>query len=145
MAQRIASDQRSLNLRLICRRSPEIEGAEFGVQDRDQALHAGRERADGAVCFDVTVTVARRGADDAPRYGGPFVHGTAVTPFLYLGVRRHGAEPGTWVRRLKIPLPKLTWEQVTSYAGQGVLVARVSGEGSGTVPLEGGGWECQAG
>lgn len=143
MPRRTPAEQRTLTLRLICLRPPLDEGTELGMQDRDQGLHAGRELADGALAFEIPVTVGRRESDDAVRYAGPFVHGTAAAPFLYLSLRRLAADPGAWVRRLKIPLPEFTWEQALDAAGRGVLVGHVSGEGSGTVRLEGSGWEWQ--
>jgi hypothetical protein len=141
MPQRAASEQQTLKLRLSCLRPPVVEDAEFGVQDRDQALHEGQAESDGAVRFEIPITASRRAEGEAVRLGGPFVHGTAAAPFLYLGLRRITDEPGVWVRRLKVPLPVLAWEQAVSFAGRGVLIGRVSGEGSGTVRLEGGGWE----
>jgi hypothetical protein len=119
------------------------EGATFGIQDRDRAIHPGQEQADGSISFDVQVTFWRRDPGDGVRFAGPFVHGTATTPFLYLSLKRRDPSPELWVRRLKISLPRLTWAQASDAAARGVLAGRVSGAGSGTVRLEGDGWEVQ--
>jgi len=71
-----------------------------------------------------------------PDFGGPFVHGPAGARFLYLSWRPRG---GVWIRRFKIPLAPMSWEQIA--AGQaGALAARVSAASSGTVALLGAGW-----
>ncbi len=48
---------------------------------------------------------------------------------------------GNGVRRIKIPLTAITWQQVESaLANHAALEATVDGTGSGTVPLVGDGW-----
>ena len=60
----------------------------------------------------------------------------AEARFLYLGWRPPG---GAWIRRFKIPLAPISWEQIA--AGQaGALAARVSAARSGAVALLGAGW-----
>jgi len=71
-----------------------------------------------------------------PDFGGPFVHGPAGARFLYLSWRPRG---GVWIRRFKIPLAPMSWEQIA--AGQaGAPAARVSAARSGTLALLGAGW-----
>ena len=143
MPKGVASEQGTLRLRLICLRPPVAEGTAFGIQDRDRAIFSGQEQADGSISFDVQVTFRRRDSGDGVRFAGPFIHGTATAPFLYLSLKCLAPNPEMWVKRLKIPLPGLTWMQVSEAAERGVLTGRASGAGSGTVRLEGDGWEIQ--
>lgn len=134
-----------VRLRLICLTSPrqlEDETTEFGLQDKQRVVHAGRRQADGSIHYALDVRVTSRRGTDAPRFSGPLVHGAAAAPFLYLGWRRKEPADSPWLRRLKIPLAAITGEQIAAVAraGGGVLEARVSGAGSGTIPLLGEGW-----
>lgn len=138
-----------MRLCLICLAPPEErEGAatEFGLQDKRQALHGGQRQADGAMRYEFDVQVAWEGGAAAPRFRGPFVHGTAALPFVYLGWREQGPKESPWIRRLKVPLSGITSEQVETVTRRsgGVLEAAISGAGSGTVPLIGGGWTPRA-
>ncbi len=140
----------SVAMRLICLMQPpdtyDGRPTKFGLQDKKQVLHLGIRLPDGALRFDFIVTVERKPNQATPKFGGPFVHGTADTPFVYLGYRE-AQENASWIRRLKIHLSSITWVQVeAAQAGAAMLEARVSGQGSGTVPLLGDGWQvCNAG
>jgi hypothetical protein len=114
---------------------------EFGLQDRQQALMPGETQPDGSLRFACAVTVKYSGEEDPPDFSGAFVHGARGARFLYLSLRRQ--EEGRWERRLKIPLKGISAEQITAleHSANGVLTARVSGEGSGTVALLDGGWK----
>jgi hypothetical protein len=80
------------------------------------------------------------------------VHGDASRRFLYLSWRplkwRPGQpEPACWLRRIKVHLSSITWEQIEqSVANGGVLEAVLPGTGRdggpscASVPLVGGGW-----
>ncbi len=140
----------SIAMRLICQTQPPDAHAgrptEFGLQDKKQVLHPGVRLPDGALRFDFIVTVERKPNQTAPKFGGPFVHGTTDTPFVYLGYRE--AQDGApWIRRLKIHLSSITWAQVeaveAAQVGEAMLEARVSGQGSATVPLLGEGWQVR--
>jgi hypothetical protein len=74
------------------------------------------------------------------------VHGTAAVPFVYVSWRSQSAEPPHWLKRLKIPLASITWQQIEAadYARGDRLEATISGTGSGTVPILGGGWKVRA-
>ncbi len=76
-------------------------------------------------------------------FQGPYVHGTPTAPFLYLSLKRVGVEYLSWIRRLKIPLPNFAWDQIEAASGTTTFAARVSGAGSGTVPLLDGEWTRQ--
>jgi Family of unknown function (DUF5990) len=114
---------------------------EFGLQDKQQALHPGARQPDGSLRFSCEVAVRPQAATGAPDFGGPFVHGSAGGRFLYLGWRPPG---GAWIRRFKIPLTSIGWEQIA--AGQHrALSARVNTAHSGTVTLLGAGWVASDG
>lgn len=139
-------DRSVLHLQLTCVTPPragEDAHTEFGVQDRTQHIHSGQAHANGSVSYDIVVPVTRT-EDNRVRFRGPAVHGPPATPFLYLSLRLRDGEPTPWIRRLKIPLPVLTWDEHAATHSAGVWVASVAGTGSGTVPLLAGGWTWQA-
>ena len=129
-----------IRLQITCAAPPPAiydgQPTEFGLQDKQQALHPGVSQADGALRFSCEVAVKPHAATGVPDFGGPFVHGPAGARFLYLGWRPPG---GAWIRRFKIPLTPISWEQVAA-AQAGALAARVSATRSGTVALLGAGW-----
>ena len=143
MSEGVSPEQGTHRLRLICLRPPGAAGATFGIQDRDRAIHPGQEQADGSISFDVPVSFRQRDSGEAVRFTGPFVHCTATAPFLYLSLKRQDSNSELWVKRFKISLPGLTWVQAADIAARGVLAGCISGAGSGTVRLEGDGWEVQ--
>ena len=129
-----------VRLRITCEAPPPAlhqgQPTEFGLQDKQQALHAGVRLAGGALRFDCELAIKPHAATGAPDFSGAFVHGPASARFLYLGWRPPG---GAWIKRFKIPLAPIGWEQIA--AGQaGALDARVSAARSGTVALLGAGW-----
>ena len=140
MMMKTQAEQHHLRLRLTCLRPPVMDGATFGLQDREGTVNAGERHDDGAVSYVVSVLIVRRDEDAPVRFSGPCVHGTAAAPFLYLSLKRSAAHPEPWVRRLKVPLPALTWDEATSAAGRSTLIGCVSGAGSGTVAFDGGAW-----
>lgn len=129
--------RRALHLRItapnLAAREP--RPVEFGAQDRQRALYPGTLNADGTITFDVTVSVVRHAADGCVRYRGPFIHGAATEPYLYLSVRPVGAEPGTWCRRFKVRLPVLTWDAVEALPETAVLATDATGGRHPTLPL----------
>ena len=129
-----------LRLQITCTAPPPAiyngQMTEFGLQDKQQALYPGTLLPDGALCFACEVAVKPHATTGAPDFGGSFVQGPAGARFLYLGWRPPG---GAWIRRFKIPLAPISWEQIA--AGQaGALAASVSAARSGTVALLGAGW-----
>ncbi len=141
-----AKQGETIRLRIICRTHPSGQHAEsdteFGLQDRQQHLVPGERHADGSLRYEVAVQIREGTAGTSPRFLGPYVHGTAAAPFLYLGWRESGAGQSLWIRRLKIPLVSLSWAQIRAHldARDSRLEATVDGAGSGTVPLLGEGW-----
>ena len=110
--------------------------AEFGLQDKQQALSPGALMPDGALRFECEVGMKPSAADGAPDWGGAYVHGPAGARFLYLSWRQ---VDGAWFKRFKIPLAPMSWEQVAA-AQAGALAVRVSAARSGTVAPLGAGW-----
>lgn len=148
MAQKAtAPGTAELRIRLVCVSPPSDEynghPAEFGLQDKKGVLHLGVRRPDGAIRYDFAIMVERKPDQSAPKFGGPFVHGTADAPFLYLGYRE--AQAGAaWIKRLKIPLAQITWTQVEAASEQGMLLhGTVSGQGAATVKLLDEGWSVR--
>ncbi len=142
----VTSEQSEVvRLRLICLAPPEQhadEATEFGLQDKQQVIHAGHRGAGGSISYDLEVRVTGSRGTNAPRFSGPFVQGTAAAPFLYLGWWRKEPPGSPWIRRLNIPLTAITREQIAAVnrAVDGFLEARINGNGGGTVPLLDGGW-----
>ena len=139
-----------MRLRVICRVvPPEYDGdtrLEFGLLDK-QGPHAGRAGESSVLQWDVDFAVKGDVATEPPRLVGPFVHGTAAEPFLYLGLRPAGIERGKWIRRMKIPLRTITWEQIAAVnsLAHGYLRASVDIFGShSTAPLPDG-WVVEQG
>ena len=127
----------TLHLRLICHNPPLERGdVVFGLQDKDRLLHQGQPTDDGSLMFECDVT-AVPGAYGKANIRGTFAHGPAAGRFLYLGLRPVGAKDDNWIRRIKIPLAGITWEQASS--GK-MLEAVVDGRKSGSVALVGGAW-----
>jgi hypothetical protein len=127
--------KRELKLRLICVDPPALPDditVEFGLQDKQQALHAGAALPNGALQFDFMVNVQ---TDGVLKFSGPFAQGTADAPFVYLGLRPRQAG-AAWIKRIKVPLKAITPAQVdAAIEANKPLQARVSGQRSGTVPL----------
>lgn len=132
-----------IHLQLICMKLPvyEQEPTAFGIQDSYQEVHIGLAQVDGSISYKIDIPVTRNSETNAVRFRGIYVHGTPLVPFLYLSVKRiEGIQP-TWIRRLKIPLPRLTWNQIDTTSRTTTFIARIDGTGSGTVPLLNGGWK----
>lgn len=124
-----------LNLRLICIDPPALPDdgtVEFGLQDKQQALHAGTLLPNGALQFDLVVSVQ---TGDTPKFSGAFAHGTGDAPFVYLGLRP--AQAGAaWIKRIKVTLKGITPAQVNDAIDNNKpLQATVNGQGAATVPL----------
>lgn len=138
--------KRTISLQILCQALPpgyDPTRQRFGMQDRSGNLVSGQPMPDGSLRFVCPVVVTEAGEGQPPDFSGAFVHGGRGARFLYLSLQR--LEDAGWERRLKIPLSGISAEQIAARKGvsQGVLTARISGEGSGTVPLLDGGWRLQ--
>lgn len=127
--------KRELQLRLICIDPPALPDdsvVEFGLQDKQQKLHAGTPLPNGALQFDFAVEVQ---TTEGVKFSGPFAHGTKDTPFVYLGLRPRQAG-AAWIKRIKVTLKGITPAQVNAaIENDRPLQATVSGQGAATVPL----------
>jgi hypothetical protein len=137
----------TVHLSLICLAPPPERHngrpAEFGLQDKHQILQPGIAQTDGSRRFDFDASV-KRDPKDRPKFSGPFVHGTSNAQFLYLGYRLAQPPNSPWIKRLKITLSPIRWEQVEQAIAQDdVLEATISGESSASVPLLGEGWRTR--
>jgi len=82
--------------------------SQFGLQDKDEALHRGEIAPDGGRLFDVVLEVKPEDAG-APVFVGPFAHGPANKRFLYLSWRNL---TGEYAQRLKLPLGAIAWPDI---------------------------------
>jgi hypothetical protein len=131
----------TLPLRLICIDPPTTSDTiEFGLQHKNEQLQFG-EAQDNTLTFDFELTVSQE-ADGTSNFSGVFAHGTKQDRFLYLTLRR--LHSGGWqnIKRIKIPLKSITWEQVEDVINgtDQRLTASVSGQGAAMVALLGDGW-----
>ena len=122
---------------------PDTTGVNFGVQDRHEVISPGQLQPDGSLQFEIDVVVIHQPGTSEARWRGPYVHGKPSAPFLYLSLRRDSVHLTAWIRRLKVPLPRLSWDQVEATQVSPCFAASISGKGSGTVPLLGDGWTPQ--
>ena len=107
-------------------------GIQAGLQRGRDELEAGEPTGTGERRYDAELRV-RRQDDDTVRYGGPFAHGTATDPFLYLSYRVPGAP--SWQRRTKVALP------LRLDPGVRTLRAHVTDIGGTRARIEEPGWE----
>lgn len=128
--------------RLWCADSPPpAEGATiFGMQMDANMVMPGTPQSDGALRWECAVTL-RQAPDGTLRFRGPCVHGTAREPFLYL-VLASADEPTHWIRRWKIDLLSIGWDDAEAVAArEGAALEATIVELRGTrPPLRDGGW-----
>ena len=136
-------EQPSISVQLICLNPPSHPHDEpviFGLQNKDRDLDVGATQPAGAIHFAFQLTV-RRTPDGTLRFSGPYAHGTASDPFIYLGLAPV-AQPFSFIRRWKIGLASITWDDVCAVAVQdGAVLEGTLAELKGTRPLlVSGGW-----
>ena len=133
-----------VQLRVLCRVPPSATEAgkptEFGLQDKQRSLHAGTAQDTIARMFVFDCTVKGTPGEGMPRLGGPFVHGTAAEPFVYLAWRYVDAPVGAWIRRMKIPLKQIGWDEIAASAVDRYLLATIDEFGSRTTAILPEGW-----
>ena len=137
-------DSLIIRLRVVCRNPPDSErdAAVFGLQNKNEGLIQGKRWMDETLAFECEVNVEPGAAGKPPNFLGQHVHGTPTDRFLYLSYRP--AVGGPWIRRLKVPLSSIPWEQVAAAsATRKTLEATVDGSRAARVPLIGGGWELR--
>jgi hypothetical protein len=131
----------TLSLRIVCLNPPLISNTsstEFGLQDNDNNLTPGIVQGDGSLLYSCDVMIKGTPGQGKPDFRGGFVHGAPDQRFLYLTLRANSASAtGEIVKRLKIGLNAITWEQA---AQEKPLHVTVDGRGAASVPLLNGGW-----
>ncbi|MBZ0291806.1 MAG: DUF5990 family protein [Anaerolineae bacterium] len=134
-----AADKKTVQLRVICMNRPEESSDQqpqvFGLQDKTRAVHPGAAQGDGSLVFQCELQVQKQ-QDGTPNFSGTFAHGTPAKRFLYLALK-HDQKI---IRRLKIHLSSITWEQIAGLHSDKVLEVHVDGRGTASVPLLGEGW-----
>ena len=108
--------------------TPATEGAlDIGIQDKAQAVHAGRTTTDGAVYFECAVEARMDSLTKGLDFRGPFVHGTPQGRFLYLSWKRRTASAAPWYWRVKIPLTGIAERDVSALKSTEILLADITG------------------
>jgi hypothetical protein len=129
-----ASNSLTFQLRLICANPPasEWDGQPviFGLQDKKGALAEGEILPDDLVIFECKAKVK---PGNPPNFLSPYAHGTPKDRFLYLSCRRAGDT--AWIKRIKVPLSGITWEQIRS-ARCKILEATIDGSRAARVNVE---------
>jgi len=131
-------DTKSAKIRIICLNPPEYDDDQiyFGLQDKSNDLKPGNVREDGALEFACELKAAHGEGTDMPNFTGSFTHGTPKERFLYLSYGTQAGGVWNWLKRIKIPLKGITWEQVEAVANNDhVLEASVDGQQAATVKL----------
>ena len=131
-----------VTLEITCLLPPTRQGA-FGLQDKNRRLHPPVQEAGGSAVFRCQVRAKPAAASGPPNFSGAFTHGTPTDRFLYLSLRSVDGPEEAWIRRIKVPLKSITWEQVEAAArhADARLACTVDGGGSGTVKLISKGWQ----
>src|SRR5690348_9381807 len=125
-----AENRRIVRLHITCVTPPSVPAdtndIEVGLQDRHEFLFPGQLQPDGSLQYEIDVVVSYRPETPEARWQGPYVHGKPSAPFLYLSMRRHSVQPMGWIRRLKVPLPRLSWAQVEAMQVTPCFAASIS-------------------
>ena len=70
--------------------------------------------------------------DALPKLSGPFIQGPTNNKFIYIDIGTYAGQKNTpWSRRLKIPLTKITWEQINKLNSNNKLVLETTVPGTG--------------
>ncbi|GAB3948836.1 hypothetical protein GCM10028805_24130 [Spirosoma harenae] len=116
-------------------------GVDFGLQKGSghhyETVQKQRSQSQD-LRFDFTVRVKGDPDNDVyPTLLGPFVQGNPSARFVYIDVGSYAGQPDSkWSGRMKIPLPKISWDvahQLLGDVGQ-ALVTQVSGTGKDEGP-----------
>jgi TusA-related sulfurtransferase len=131
----------NITLRIICNNPPSTHTAsKFGLQNKAQELVEGEPLAENRLQFTFEMTVQQK--EGKLNFTGQFAHGTLKERFVYLTLKALQADEWQIVRRAKIQLKTITWEQVETVLANphAYLQAEVDARGTGTVPLLCEGW-----
>ncbi len=116
---RDAFDGHELRLRLLLSpypttEFPELEGTEFGMQDKKGVIIPGELLPSGHWCFEVGACARRHRETGAITFLGPYIHGPAGDEFLYLNWRKPDAPANTWIWRRKWRVTSLSWDEIAA-------------------------------
>jgi Family of unknown function (DUF5990) len=134
-------------LELCCLTVPDTlnqgQPTQFGVQDKQEQLLAGRPFGEGGVAFRITVRLELPSETAVPDFTGPCVHGKKGERFLYLGYRAEGAK--AWIRRWKIMLADIPQNLLVGATNQAGMLLTASFIPDHTVRLrpQPDGWQIQ--
>ena len=136
--------KKRLAIRLICIDPPIIEDTDtlrFGLQDKNKQLLKGDKTSSDTLIFEFELDV-KQDTDESPNFTGSYAHGSPAERFLYLTLMTLQGDSQAIIKRIKIPLKTITWEQVQVVLDDDtkVLEVKVGGQQSGTVPLLDKGW-----
>ena len=122
---------KSIGVRLLCRSMPQTPAEEgtldVGLQDKSQAVHAGKQAKGGAMYFECTVEARINHTTKELDFRGRFVQGTARDRFLYLSWKRRDGNVAPWYWRVKIPLSGIAEQDVSSLKVGEALLADITG------------------
>ena len=108
--------------------TPATEGTlDIGIQDKAQAVYAGRTAKDGGIYFECAIEARMDSQTKEIDFRGPFVHGTPQRRFLYLSWKRRTATAALWYWRVKIPLAGITEKDISSLKSGETLQADITG------------------
>ena len=135
----------TITVQVTCINPPPVgENMRFGLQDKNVNLVEGEALDDGSLRFTCKLTVKQRDAGQ-PNFTGATAHGTVQERFLYLTLQ--GLNQGQWqiIKRIKVHLKSITWEQVETVLAQPdkIIAASVDGQKAASVRLLGDGWVVQ--
>ncbi len=123
-------DEKTVRLRIICVKPPNPKdyNAEFGLEAEDWVLDAGKAQPDGSFHFECALWVKPNQKTQQPNFLGPHAHGSPSQRFLYISWRHREADGSVYVRKMKIHLSSITWEQIEEVERTGgVLEVAVPG------------------
>ena len=110
-------------------------GIDFGIQRGRGAQYETlfvKQRTQGDISFDFSLTVSESRKDGLPNFQGPFAQGPPTDRFVYVDVGTYAGQTGThWARRMKVPLEGITWALIRKAISKpgARLSARIPGTG----------------
>ena len=134
-----------ITMRVLCIDVPTsaagFEDIQFGLQDKDKRLLYGSTNTNDQRQYDFTLSVQQH-SDETPNFTGAYAHGDRTNRFLYLTLMGQRDDDWKIIKRIKIQLRSITWDQVQAVLDDAsrLLEVTVSGKGTATVPLLGDGW-----
>ena len=134
-------ENETITLHLFCDHPP---AGMFGLQTKDRQIIEGELLADGRLRFRLELKV-KQTEDGQPNFTGPYAHGSVNERFLYLTLQAQEGSATRIVKRIKVHLKTITWEQVEAVLATpaSFLQAEVDGRGTASVPLLGDGWTVE--